>query len=164
MADILAFEDVCVTHQGRAGALPILDHVSLRLEAGAAFGLVGESGCGKSTVALATMRFLPRGMSLTSGRILFEGRDLAALDTASLRRLRGRRVAMVYQDPMAALNPVMTIGRQLMEVPLLHGERDARKAKELRRLGFRVLTLWECDVRDAARLGRKLEGFLGLPG
>jgi len=129
MADILAFEDVCVTFQGRAGALPILDHVSLQLEAGAAFGLVGESGCGKSTVALATMRFLPRGMGLTSGRILFEGRDLATLDTASLRRLRGRRIAMVYQDPMAALNPVMTIGRQLMEVPLLHGERDARKAE-----------------------------------
>jgi peptide/nickel transport system ATP-binding protein len=147
MADILAFEDVCVTHQGRAGALPILDHVSLRLEAGAAFGLVGESGCGKSTVALATMRFLPRGMSLTSGRILFEGRDLAALDTASLRRLRGRRVAMVYQDPMAALNPVMTIGRQLMEVPLLHGERDARKA-EARAIGM----LHEVRLPDAAAM------------
>src|SRR2546426_11281236 len=83
-------------------------------------GLVGESGCGKSTVALSIVRYLGRAGRLVRGRILFEGRDLATLDDEELRAVRGRRIAMVYQDPMASLNPVMTVGRQLMEVPMIH--------------------------------------------
>ena len=130
MADILAFEGVGIEHRGRRGVARILDDVSLSIAPGEALGLVGESGCGKSTVALAAMRYLPQGMRLTGGRILFDGRDLAAMREPELRALRGSRIAMVYQDPMSSLNPVMTIGRQLAEVPLLHGERDAGRARD----------------------------------
>ncbi|MGH6815828.1 MAG: dipeptide ABC transporter ATP-binding protein [Hyphomicrobiaceae bacterium] len=128
MADILAFEGVSIAFRGRRGTVPILDDLSFAIAVGEAYGLVGESGCGKSTVAMAALRYLPPGMALTTGRILFEGRDLADLDASALRTLRGNRIAMVYQDPMSSLNPVMTVGRQLVEVPLLHGERDSRRA------------------------------------
>lgn len=125
MADALAFEGVTVTHKG-----PILQDVSFSIGQGEAFGLVGESGCGKSTVALAAMRYLPAGMTVAKGRILADGRDVALASKAEMRALRGRRLAMVYQDPMSSLNPVMTIGRQLVEVPLLHGEADRRRATD----------------------------------
>ncbi|MBM3522204.1 MAG: ABC transporter ATP-binding protein, partial [Alphaproteobacteria bacterium] len=128
MPDILAFEGVSIEHRGRRGTNRILDDVSLSIAPGEALGLVGESGCGKSTVALGAMRYLPAGMRITAGRILFDGRDMATMDEAELRRLRGSRVAMVYQDPMSSLNPVMPIGRQLIEVPLLHGETDVARA------------------------------------
>ncbi len=126
---MLTLDGLGVEANGRRGSSRILQDVSFDIAPGEAFGLVGESGCGKSTVALAVMRYLGRGLSLTNGRILFEGRDVAAMATAELRALRGNRIAMVYQDPMSSLNPVMTIGRQLIEVPLLHGETDAAKAR-----------------------------------
>jgi peptide/nickel transport system ATP-binding protein len=117
---LLAVEDLRVTYTTRAGEVSVLPGLSLSLGAGEALGLVGESGCGKSTVALAIMRYLGRTGRITGGRIMFEGRDLASLGDAELRAVRGRRIAMVYQDPMASLNPVMTVGRQLMEVPIIH--------------------------------------------
>jgi peptide/nickel transport system ATP-binding protein len=130
MADVLEFDGVTVVHRGRRRQVTrILDDVSFSIGPGEVFGLVGESGCGKSTVALATMRYLPAGMQVTKGRIGLEGRDLLGLGDEELRRLRGSRVAMIYQDPMSSLNPVMTIGKQLEEVPLLHGERDRARAR-----------------------------------
>src|SRR5437763_1971473 len=111
---------VCSAYATRAGEVPVIPALSFRMDVGEAMGLVGESGCGKSTVALSIVRYLGRAGRLVRGRILFEGRDLATLDAAELRAVRGRRIAMVYQDPMASLNPVMTVGRQLMEVPMIH--------------------------------------------
>ena len=108
MADVLAFEGVSVEFTSRRGTFPILDDVSFSIGNGEAFGLVGESGCGKSTIALATMQYLAAGMRLTRGGIMFEGRNLASLGSAELRSVRGNRIAMVYQDPMSSLNPVMT--------------------------------------------------------
>jgi peptide/nickel transport system ATP-binding protein len=119
-APVLDVHDLQVTYTTRAGEVPVIPGLSLSLGAGEALGLVGESGCGKSTVALAIVRYLGRAGRITGGRIVFEGRDLATLDAAALRAIRGRRIAMVYQDPMASLNPVMTVGRQLMEVPMIH--------------------------------------------
>jgi peptide/nickel transport system ATP-binding protein len=128
MPDILSLDGVSIEHTGRRGRQRIIDDVSFRIAPGEAFGLVGESGCGKSTVALAAMRYLPTGMRISKGELAVEGRDVTTLTEADLRRLRGSRLAMVYQDPMSSLNPVMTIGRQLIEVPLLHGERDRSRA------------------------------------
>ena len=102
--------------------------MSLSIRPGEAFGLVGESGCGKSTIALSIMRYLPPGMTLASGRIIFQGQDQYRLTEGDLRRTRGNRVAMIYQDPMSSLNPVMTIGRQLIEVPMLHHALDTQAA------------------------------------
>jgi peptide/nickel transport system ATP-binding protein len=117
---LLDVQDLRVAYATRAGDVPVIPGLNLRLHAGEALGLVGESGCGKSTVALSIVRYLGRAGRITGGRILFEGRDLATLGDAALRAIRGRRIAMVYQDPMASLNPVMTVGRQLMEVPMIH--------------------------------------------
>ena len=128
MAEVLAFEHVSIAYENRAGRQNILNDVSFTIGEGEALGLVGESGCGKSTIALAAMRYLPRGMSIVEGRIRVEGRDTAGLSDHELSRIRGNRIAMVYQDPMSSLNPVMPIGRQLMEVPLLHGETDEKAA------------------------------------
>ena len=147
MADILEFDGVGIEHRGRRGVSRILDDVTLSIAPGEALGLVGESGCGKSTVALAAMRYLPQGMRLTGGRILFDGKDMAAMPERELRRLRGSRIAMVYQDPMSSLNPVMTVGRQLAEVPLLHGERDPARAR-----ARAIAMLGEVRLPDAAAM------------
>jgi peptide/nickel transport system ATP-binding protein len=133
---LLELQDVRISYFGRAGESVVIPGLNLALGAGEALGLVGESGCGKSTVALAIVRYLGRAGRVVGGRILFEGQDLATLGEDALRAIRGRRIAMVYQDPMASLNPVMPIGRQLMEVPMLHegiGATEAR-ARALRML------------------------------
>ncbi|HEX9420622.1 MAG TPA: ABC transporter ATP-binding protein, partial [Methylomirabilota bacterium] len=128
-APILALEDVRISYFSRAGEANVIPRLSFALARGEAMGLVGESGCGKSTVALAIVRYLGRAGRVVGGRILFEGRDVAAMTEGELRAMRGRRIAMVYQDPMASLNPVMTVGRQLMEVPMIHEGIDARAAR-----------------------------------
>jgi peptide/nickel transport system ATP-binding protein len=127
---ILAFENARISFFLRAGEANVIPGLSFAIQPREAFGLVGESGCGKSTVALAIMRYLGRAGRLTAGRILFQGRDMAALDDDALRAVRGRRIAMIYQDPMSSLNPVMTIGRQLMEVPMIHEGIGAGEARE----------------------------------
>lgn len=124
----LAFDRVTVEYRSRSTVHRALTELSFEVAPGEAYGLVGESGCGKSTAAFAAMRYLGEGAQIAQGSIRFEGVDIGTLRPAELRALRGRRMAMVYQDPMSSLNPVMTIGRQLAEVPLLHGERDRKKA------------------------------------
>ena len=101
-APILALEDVRISYFSRAGEANVIPRLSFALARGEAMGLVGESGCGKSTVALAIVRYLGRAGRVVGGRILFEGRDVAAMTEGELRAMRGRRIAMVYQDPMAS--------------------------------------------------------------
>ena len=114
--------------RGREAA--VLHGVSLQVGVGEAYGLVGESGCGKSTAALAVLGALPRGGSITRGRMLVDGQDVARLDRAGLRRLRARRVSMVYQDAGRALNPALTVGRQVAEAFELLGAADSRADAE----------------------------------
>ena len=129
IAPILELDRLRLSYATRAGELNVTPGLSLTLARGEALGLVGESGSGKSTVAFSIVRYLGPLGRVVGGRILFEGRDIAAMSEAELGTLRGRRIAMVYQDPMSSLNPVMPIGRQLMEVPMLHegvGPEEAR--------------------------------------
>ena len=97
-----------------------VDEVSLSLEAGSTLGIVGESGSGKSTLALTILRLLPPAARITSGEILFEGEDLRTKSDVEMRRIRGQRIAMILQDPMASLNPLFTIGDQVSEPVRVH--------------------------------------------
>src|SRR5499433_4472560 len=97
-----------------------VDEVSLRLNAGETLGIVGESGSGKSTLALTIMRILPMAARIVSGQMLFEGEDLLLKSDEEMRRVRGKRIAMVLQDPMASLNPLFTVGDQVGEPLRVH--------------------------------------------
>src|SRR5246127_4012447 len=112
-----------------------VEEVSLRVEAGETLGIVGESGSGKTTLALTILRLLPPAARITSGRLMFEGEDLLKKSDAEMRRVRGKRIAMILQDPMASLNPLFTIGDQVAESIRVHeGARRATawsRAKDL---------------------------------
>jgi ABC-type glutathione transport system ATPase component len=113
----------------RNGAQRIILHdVSFEVAAGDTVGIVGESGSGKTSLALALMGLLPHGLRAT-GRVTFEGRDLLTLDDRTRRDLRGRRLAMVFQEPFTALNPRQRVGAQVAEMATAHGQRDGRRAR-----------------------------------
>ena len=99
-----------------AGIVRAVDDVSFDVEAGETFALLGESGCGKSMTALSLMRLLPDAGSIVGGQVLLDGRDLLALSEAEMRDVRGREMAMIFQEPATSLNPVLSVGRQIVEV------------------------------------------------
>ena len=125
---LLSVEDVSVELPTPRGNLRAVDHVDLTLSAGRTLGIVGESGCGKTMLSRAILQLLPKKAKL-SGRVMFDGQDLVRLDPESLRKLRGRSLAVVFQDPMTSLNPVLTIGTQLIETLQEHLELDGTAAK-----------------------------------
>ena len=108
--------DLRVEFRTERGLLRAVDGVSFELGAGRTLGLVGESGCGKTVLSRTLLRLNP----VAGGRVVFEGQDLTAMDEGELRALRGRDVSIVFQDPMTSLNPVLTIGAQIVEVPTHH--------------------------------------------
>jgi peptide/nickel transport system ATP-binding protein len=112
------------------GVVRAVDGVSFELRAGEALGIVGESGSGKSVSALSIMRLLEDGAEIAGGEIIFRGRNVLALRGQELRQLRGGDIAMIFQDPMTSLNPVLRIARQLIEGLLVHGRYTARSARE----------------------------------
>jgi peptide/nickel transport system ATP-binding protein len=119
-AAVLDIRGLSVHFQTREGALHVLRDVSLRIGPGETLGLAGESGSGKTTLGYAIMRALPPAARVGAGEIRFRGADLLAAAPEALRRIRGRRIAMVYQDPRSALNPSMRIGAQIAEVLEIH--------------------------------------------
>ena len=126
---LLDIQDLTVRLRTPRGTHTVLDGVSLQLAAGQTLGLVGESGCGKSVTALAVMRLLPRAQTVyAGGRILFDGQDLLTQSEKTLRHLRGSQIAMIFQEPMTSLNPVLTVGDQVAEGLRLHRGLDARAA------------------------------------
>jgi len=120
---LLSVEDVQVDLPTPRGNLRAVDRVSLTVGAGQTLGVVGESGCGKTMLSRAILQLLPKKAKL-SGRVMFDGQDLLALSPEKLRKLRGRSLAVVFQDPMTSLNPVLTIGTQLIETLQEHLELD----------------------------------------
>ena len=124
----LAIEDLEVSYVVRGIPREVLRGVSLTVAPGEAYGLVGESGCGKSTTAYAAVRYLPRNGVITGGRILVDGSDVTAMSTAELQRFRATQASMVYQDPGQALNPSLRVGRQVIECFTLLGQSKSQAA------------------------------------
>ncbi|MBU2982493.1 ABC transporter ATP-binding protein [Lentibacter algarum] len=117
---ILEIDKLSISFFTRLREIPAVMDFSVKVAPGEAVGLVGESGCGKSTVALGVMRDLGKNGRIVGGSIKFKGRDMEKMTPDELRDVRGNEIAMIYQEPMASLNPAMKIGRQLMEVPMIH--------------------------------------------
>src|SRR5204863_845003 len=124
---LLSVENVVVDLPTPRGNLRAVDHVDLTVGGGRTLGVVGESGCGKTMLSRAILQLLPKKAKL-SGRVMFDGQDLLQLSPEKLRKLRGRSLAVVFQDPMTSLNPVLTIGTQLIETLHEHLELDMQAA------------------------------------
>ena len=141
-APLLAVDGLTVVFATNQGAAQAVDGVSFAVHAGETVCVVGESGCGKSMTALSLLRLVPPPGRIAPGSaIRFDGRDLLALDEPSLRAIRGRRMSMIFQEPMTALNPVLTIGEQIAEVVRVHtsASRDdawSRAVAMLREVGI----------------------------
>lgn len=154
-SSVLNVDQLSVAYDGRNGSHPAVSGVSLHIGQGEALGLVGESGSGKSSVALAILRYLPKNARIAASALEFQGREIRDLSAEQLRKLRGNHIAAVYQHPGAALNPSMTIGRQITETimrhrPVRHDEARARAAELLGRVRVsrpdRVLDLYPHEL------------------
>jgi oligopeptide/dipeptide ABC transporter ATP-binding protein len=128
---LLSVRDLVITNTKTVPPTTLVNGVSFTIDKGDALGLVGESGSGKSLTLRAVLGLLPPGLEVSAGQILFEGRDLVGLKPRQLRTLRGSRIGTVFQDPMTALNPVMTVGDQIAEGPMVHLGLSRSAASEL---------------------------------
>src|SRR5512136_1419799 len=127
-APILKIENLAISYATRYGDVEAVRQISFEINRAMTFGLVGESGCGKSTVAFGIVDFLGPNGKIVEGSIKFQGRELVGRSQKELRTLRGDQLAMVYQDPMQALNPSLTVGDQLAEVLTVHRGLSHREA------------------------------------
>ncbi|BAI74562.1 peptide/nickel transport system ATP-binding protein (plasmid) [Azospirillum sp. B510] len=143
---VLSVDGLSIGFRTRRGQLPAVRDLSFSVGRGEMLAIVGESGCGKSLTALALLGLVPPPGRVTGGSVRLEGRDLLALDEAALRHLRGARISMIFQEPMTALNPVLTVGEQIMEAILEH-EAVGRKAARERTLAL----LERVRIPDPAR-------------
>jgi oligopeptide/dipeptide ABC transporter ATP-binding protein len=146
-APVLEIDNLQVSLFTRRGVLPAIDGVSMKVSAGETLAIVGESGCGKSLTALAVMRLLPYPPAkIVGGSVRFMGRDLAALSEREMQQVRGKEISMIFQDPMTSLNPVVTVGDQLVESILWH---SAVSRKEARNRAVELLR--QVRIPDAER-------------
>ena len=153
---VLEVDDLSLSYQIRQGEVKAVQQLGLELRRGQSLGLVGESGCGKSSVANCLMRLLPDNARVTSGRIMLDGQDLLALSEDDLRHYRWRRIAMVFQAAMNVLDPVYKVGQQILEAMEAHGlEPDASNASE------RVADLFRKMGLDPRMMGRYPHEFSG---
>ena len=148
---ILEIDKLSISFFTRLREIPAVMDFSVSVMPGEAVGLVGESGCGKSTVALGVMQDLGKNGRIVGGSIKFKGRDLSEMSAEELRDVRGNEIAMIYQEPMASLNPAMKIGKQLMEVPMIH---EGVSAEEAYKRALEVVT--DVKLPDPKRM---LESF-----
>ncbi|MCC5982858.1 MAG: ABC transporter ATP-binding protein [Rhodobacteraceae bacterium] len=140
MSDALKVADLSVHYATREGALQALRDVSITVPEGQIVGVVGESGCGKSTLINALLQLLPENATIPAGRITLQGEDVTRANARRLRQMRGQEISVVFQDPMTALNPVLSIGRQMRDIqyrqPGRRAEKDRRSAEMLARVGI----------------------------
>ncbi|GBC75262.1 Oligopeptide transport ATP-binding protein OppD [archaeon HR06] len=137
---LLEVKDLRINFETLYGTLKVINGVNLVINEGEIVGLVGESGCGKSTLALSIIGLLPPNAKLVGGKIYFQNNEINILDEKSMEKIRGRKISMVFQEPLTSLNPVLTIGEQLMEVIKI-GSKDKNVKKEeaiewLRKVGI----------------------------
>ena len=144
---ILEIDNLSISFFTRIGEIPAVMDFSCKVEKGKAVGLVGESGCGKSTVALGVMQDLGVNGKIVGGSIKFKGRELNTMSQEELRDIRGSEIAMIYQEPMASLNPAMKVSKQLMEVPMVH---EGASEKEAYNLALQVVT--DVNLPDPERI------------
>jgi oligopeptide/dipeptide ABC transporter ATP-binding protein len=148
-ARLLRVEDLSTTYTAFGGERVVraVDGVSFTIDRGECLGLVGESGSGKTTTCLSLLRLLPRGAEITGGRVVFDGVDLLRQPSSEMQRIRGKRIAMILQDPMASLNPLLTIADQVGEPAYFHrGERGAMLKEHVIAL-LRAVRIPSPDVR-----------------
>ncbi len=132
---LLDVKELTVDIETEDGSLRAVDHASFSIDAGETFGLVGESGCGKSVTSMSLARLIPSPpCRITSGEVLFCGRDLLKLPIEELRRIRGKEIGVIFQEPMTALSPLIRVGEQLAEVVHLHEKIEHKEALERARL------------------------------
>ena len=131
MADLLEVTDLHTQFFTRDGVVRAVDGVTFQVAAGETLGIVGESGCGKSVTALSLMRLIPQPPGkIVKGSIMFDGQDILKMDDDDVRGIRGNNIAMIFQDPMTSLNPVLTISRQISEALELHMKMDKSEARK----------------------------------
>lgn len=146
---VLTVRDLAVRYRTREGMVHAVDGVSLDLRKGEVLAIVGESGCGKSTAAMSIMRLLPPDAEVLGGRVEFDGLELLSCPDDQLRALRGRRVSMIFQDPVAGLNPVISIGDQVAEALTSHLDLKKKEAKK------RALdVLYDVGLSDPERIAK----------
>lgn len=125
---ILQVKDLQTTFFTDSGEVPAVDHISFHVNEGEVLGIVGESGCGKSVTSLSIMGLVPSPPGkIVGGEILFEGKDLIGMSERQMRRVRGKDIAMIFQEPMTSLNPLFTIGNQMIEAVLIHEKKWSKK-------------------------------------
>ena len=146
MSNLLEIDNLTVQFRGEGGWFTAVDDVSLDLAEGETLGIVGESGSGKSVTALSILRLHASSTTRATGRILYSGRDILTMTPRELRAIRGREIAMIFQDPMSSLNPVLTIADQIGETLRIHQQLDARAS---RRRAIELLEL--VRIPDARR-------------
>jgi len=130
MAPILEIDNLHTEIRLRKGVVHAVDGVSLSVDPGECLGIVGESGCGKTMTALSIMRLLPNGGSITQGRVVLDGKNIANYSEGEMQHVRGNLVGMVFQDPLTSLNPTMTIGDQIAEAVRLHRGASKKQAMD----------------------------------
>jgi peptide/nickel transport system ATP-binding protein/oligopeptide transport system ATP-binding protein len=129
-APLLRIENLATEFRSGGGSIRAVDGVSLNVARGRTLGIVGESGCGKSVLSLSVMRLLAANGHIAAGRVLLEDTDLATLPASAMRTIRGGRIAMIFQEPMTSLNPVHTVGFQIVEALRVHTTHPAAELRE----------------------------------
>jgi len=147
MPPVLRVEELRAFFDTYDGVVRALDGVTFEINAGETFGLVGETGCGKTVTALSIMRLLPENGRIVSGRIFFDGENLLDKSEEEMRKLRGGKISMIFQDPSVSLNPVYTVGEQITRVIMIHQNVGKKEAERRAVEAFKLVALPEPEAK-----------------